>query len=157
MDVNSGDFNRWNDHKFQSCGTSWSQGDFTGDGTTDGTDFNLWFDRRFSETPVAAPTVTEARMPRAAIAIRGAVYIDEVLRGLSRNASEGRDRPRTDTSTVTETPVPTAIAPTPNSHLRRQRLSTTHGSHEQGEAVDHDDQRIHQQIIDGLFGDWRGA
>ena len=149
--VDGADFNRWNDDKFQSCGTSWSQGDFNGDRTTDGTDFNLWFDRRFSGTPVAAPTVTMARMPRAAIAIRGAAYVDEVLRGLSRHGSEGRDCPRREPSTVAESPVHTAIATMPNSHLRRQRPSTTRGGEEQGEA-DHDDQRIHHQIIDGLFG-----
>jgi hypothetical protein len=44
--VDAVDFNIWNAHRFQRCGT-WSTGDFTGDGSTDVRDFQHWNANKF--------------------------------------------------------------------------------------------------------------
>jgi hypothetical protein len=66
--VDGSDFNRWNDHKFQSCSTGWSTGDFNGDASTDASDFNIWLPNRFM--PIAAAAHNGAARPaRAALAV----------------------------------------------------------------------------------------
>ena len=63
--VDGSDFNRWNDHKFQTCNVTLAEGDFNFDGVVDGSDFNIWSANRF--TAVApAELGAVARIPRAA-------------------------------------------------------------------------------------------
>ena len=62
------DFNRWNDNKFHCEGRSWGDGDFTGDGSVDASDFNLWNSARFTGNGLAAHAADvegNSRAPRA--------------------------------------------------------------------------------------------
>ena len=58
--------NRWNGNRFHSCSKSWSEGDFTGDGVADGSDFNLWSANRFTAVAEAsAAALDTGKVPRA--------------------------------------------------------------------------------------------
>jgi hypothetical protein len=65
--VDGSDFNRWNQHKFTQCGSSWASGDLNGDTMIDAGDFNIWLSNRF--TGRAATLESPAHIPRAAAAI----------------------------------------------------------------------------------------
>jgi hypothetical protein len=160
--VDGTDFNRWNDHNFQSCGTSWSQGDFSGDGKTDGTDFNSWLANRFTGMPVAATAVRVARHPRAALAARRAAYVDVVLRDLSRYASE-RNHGIVQVSHSLRRPTsapPIAVMPTMlHPDVRRYRLGSLRGGPDAGEGdeMTFADPLMRHRIVDFLFSNGRRA
>jgi hypothetical protein len=89
--VDGSDFNRWNDHKFQSCNLTLTEGDFNFDGLVDGSDFNIWSANRF--TAVAAAEVGAARAPQAAAALAMADNDGNVdVRGIDADGVEPMSR-----------------------------------------------------------------
>ncbi len=160
--VDGTDFNLWNNHKFQDCGTSWSQGDFNGDAQTDGTDFNRWLTNRFTGTPLAAAEAGTARLPRAAMVTRRVAYVDEALRKLSGHPSERNEGtlrvipslPRGEMAAPIAT-MPTAL----NSDGRPYRQGSIRARQNAGEGDEaiSGNRLVRHGIIDRLFSDWRGV
>ncbi len=61
--VDASDYDAWDSHRF-ATDTGWSQGDFNGDGVTDGADLNVWYANR---TIVAGTAVPDSTAPESAV------------------------------------------------------------------------------------------
>ncbi len=74
FNVDTSDFNLWNDNKF-TTGAGWAGGDFNCDGNTDTSDFNVWNTNKFqsgaalASVPRAVPMATLETRPAVAIGI----------------------------------------------------------------------------------------